>query len=259
VLVNSGPYTGLGKAEAIERITADLAERGEGTASITYRLRDWLLSRQRYWGAPIPVVHCPSCGPVPVPDDQLPVLLPPSSSVDLLPRGESPLASAHDWVSVPCPSCGGPGRRDTDTMDTFVDSSWYYLRFCSPGFTDGPFDPAAVREWMPVAQYVGGVEHAILHLLYSRFITKVLADMGLVDFVEPFTALLNQGSVLMVGAGRPRRRRGAPDDAVRQPARGRHRLGRRQPHRVGQVAGPGVAVVLRGGVCFLGCGWFWLG
>jgi leucyl-tRNA synthetase len=200
VLVNSGPHNGLGKEEAIERVTADLAARGDGSAAVNYRLRDWLLSRQRYWGAPIPIVHCPDCGPVAVPDAELPVRLPPSSQVDLLPRGESPLASAHDWVSVDCPRCGAPARRDTDTMDTFVDSSWYYLRFCSPAYTAGPFDPEAVREWMPVAQYVGGVEHAILHLLYSRFVTKVLADMGLLDIGEPFTALLNQGSVVMNGA-----------------------------------------------------------
>ncbi len=199
VLVNSGPYDGLRKAEAIARVTADVEARGGGTASVNYRLRDWLLSRQRYWGCPIPVVHCPSCGEVPVPDDQLPVRLP-ESGFDLRPRGESPLASAHDWVRVDCPSCGGEARRDTDTMDTFVDSSWYYLRYCSPSYEDGPFDPEVVREWMPVAQYVGGVEHAILHLLYSRFFTKVLQDMGLVDFGEPFTALLNQGSVVLNGS-----------------------------------------------------------
>jgi leucyl-tRNA synthetase len=199
VLVNSGRYDGLAKDEAIARITEDLADAGTGEASINYRLRDWLLSRQRYWGCPIPIVHCESCGEVPVPDDQLPVRLP-GSGFDLRPQGESPLASAHDWVAVDCPSCGGPAQRDTDTMDTFVDSSWYYLRYCSPEYTDGPFDPDAVREWMPVAQYVGGVEHAILHLLYSRFFTKVLQDMGLVDFGEPFSALLNQGSVVLNGA-----------------------------------------------------------
>ncbi|MHB8449699.1 MAG: leucine--tRNA ligase [Mycobacteriales bacterium] len=199
-LVDSGPYTGLAKDDAIAAITADLVARGEGAAAVNYRLRDWLVSRQRYWGAPIPVVHCPTDGVVPVADENLPVLLPPSTEVDLLPKGESPLASASSWVHAECPRCGGPARRDTDTMDTFVDSSWYYLRYCSPHEADRPFDPEAVREWMPVAQYVGGVEHAILHLLYSRFVTKVFHDMGLVDFTEPFAALLNQGSVVMDGA-----------------------------------------------------------
>ena len=200
-LVNSGPYDGLPKAEAIDRVIADLEARGGGKGAINYRLRDWLLSRQRFWGAPIPVVHCPSCGEVPVPDDQLPVRLPSDmKGADLQPKGQSPLASNRAWVEVPCPSCGAPAERDTDTMDTFVDSSWYYLRYCSPDYEDGPFDPDAVRQWMPVAQYVGGVEHAILHLLYSRFFTKVLKDMGLIDFDEPFTALLNQGQVILDGA-----------------------------------------------------------
>ena len=200
ILVNSGRYDGLGKDEAISRITADLNDRGLGIAAVNYRLRDWLLSRQRYWGCPIPVIHCEWDGIVPVPDDALPVLLPDLSGDQLHPKGESPLAAAADWVSVRCPTCGGPARRDTDTMDTFVDSSWYFLRYCSPDFENGPFDPDAVRAWMPVTQYVGGVEHAILHLLYSRFFTKVLYDMGLVDFTEPFSALLNQGSVILNGA-----------------------------------------------------------
>jgi len=199
VLVNSGEYDGLVKAAAIERITADLTARGGGQAAVNYRLRDWLLSRQRYWGCPIPIVHCPTCGEVPVPDDELPVRLP-ETGVDLTPRGVAPLETARDWVQTSCPGCGGDARRDADTMDTFVDSSWYYLRYCSPDYTDGPFDPAAVAEWMPVAQYTGGVEHAILHLLYSRFFTKVLYDMGLVGVVEPFAALLNQGFVIMNGS-----------------------------------------------------------
>jgi leucyl-tRNA synthetase len=207
VLVNSGPLDGLRKDEAIARAVEVLAERGTGSAAVNYRLRDWLLSRQRFWGAPIPVVHCSGgdgagagCGEVAVPDDQLPVRLPDDmAGADLQPRGSSPLASNRAWVETTCPSCGGPAERDTDTMDTFVDSSWYFLRYCSPAYDEGPFDPAAVREWMPVAQYVGGVEHAILHLLYSRFFTKVLHDMGLVDFVEPFTALLNQGQVINKG------------------------------------------------------------
>ncbi len=199
VLVNSGPYDGLGKTEAIGRVVADLEARGGGKGAVNYRLRDWLLSRQRFWGAPIPIVHCESCGEVAVPDDQLPVELPDLRGAALKPAGTSPLGAAHDWLHVDCPSCGGPALRDTDTMDTFVDSSWYFLRFCSPAYTDGPFDPAAVREWMPVAQYVGGVEHAILHLLYARFFTKVLHDMGLVDPVEPFAALMNQGQVINQG------------------------------------------------------------
>ena len=200
VLINSGSINGLPKTEAIERITAELAGRGLGESAVNYRLRDWLLSRQRYWGCPIPVVHCEKDGIVPVPDDQLPVLLPELSGEQLAPKGESPLASAHDWVAATCPTCGGPASRDTDTMDTFVDSSWYYFRYCSPDYSDGPFDLEAVKQWMPVGQYVGGVEHAILHLLYSRFFTKVLYDLGLVDFVEPFSALLNQGSVILNGA-----------------------------------------------------------
>jgi leucyl-tRNA synthetase len=199
VLVNSGPYDGLRKEEAIARIVADLETRGGGKGAVNYRLRDWLLSRQRFWGAPIPIVHCDACGEVAVPDDQLPVELPDLRGAALKPAGTSPLGAVEDWVNVPCPSCGGDARRDTDTMDTFVDSSWYFLRFCSPRYEDGPFDPAAVREWMPVAQYVGGVEHAILHLLYSRFFLKVLHDMGMVDAVEPFAALMNQGQVINGG------------------------------------------------------------
>ncbi|HVV30429.1 MAG TPA: leucine--tRNA ligase [Mycobacteriales bacterium] len=198
-LVNSGPLDGLAKADAIRAMIEQLESSGGGSGTVIFRLRDWLLSRQRYWGAPIPIVHCTSCGEVPVPDDQLPVLLPPPDQVDLKPKGESPLGTAHSWVEVPCPSCGATARRDTDTMDTFVDSSWYFLRYCSPHYTDGPFDPAEVREWMPAAQYTGGVEHAILHLLYARFFTKVLQDLGLVDFGEPFSRLLNQGQVVNQG------------------------------------------------------------
>ncbi len=184
-----------GVAAIIERLEA----AGTGKAAITYRLRDWLLSRQRFWGAPIPIIHCATCGEVPVPDDQLPVELPYLTGTDLNPKGTSPLAAASEWVNVSCPTCGGPATRDTDTMDTFVDSSWYFFRYCSPGFKEGPFDPEDVRRWMPVAQYVGGVEHAILHLLYMRFFTKALYDMGMLDFTEPMRRLLNQGQVINEG------------------------------------------------------------
>jgi leucyl-tRNA synthetase len=198
-LINSGPLDGRSKADAIARITAIMEAEGQGRAAVNYRLRDWLLSRQRFWGTPIPIVYCASCGEVPVADDQLPVVLPDLRGQDLVPKGVSPLAAAQDWVNTECPKCGGPARRDTDTMDTFVDSSWYFLRYCSPHYEHGPFDVAAVRRWAPVDLYVGGVEHAILHLLYSRFFVKVLQDMGMVDFGEPFTRLLNQGQVINRG------------------------------------------------------------
>jgi leucyl-tRNA synthetase len=198
--INSGLLNGLnGKAAGVEAIIARLDHEGTGQAAVTFRLRDWLLSRQRYWGAPIPIIHCGHCGEVPVPDDQLPVELPHLTGNELAPKGISPLAGATDWVNVDCPQCGGPAKRDTDTMDTFVDSSWYFFRYCSPGYTDGPFRPEDVRRWMPVDQYVGGVEHAILHLLYTRFFTKVLRDMGLVDFGEPMRRLMNQGQVINQG------------------------------------------------------------
>ncbi len=198
--VNSGDLDGLtDKAAGIARIVERLEADGRGEGAVNFRLRDWLLSRQRFWGCPIPIVHCEECGEVPVPDDQLPVVLPDLRGADLKPKGTSPLAAAEEWVNVDCPSCGRPAKRDSDTMDTFVDSSWYFLRYCSPDYTEGPFDPEAVRRWMPARQYVGGVEHAILHLLYSRFFTKVLHDMGLVDFEEPFTALMNQGQVINGG------------------------------------------------------------
>ncbi len=200
--VSSGDLDGLAdKAAGIATMIERLEAEGRGSGAVNFRLRDWLLSRQRYWGAPIPIVHCEACGEVAVPDDQLPVVLPDLRGADLKPKGTSPLAAAEDWVNVDCPSCGGPAKRDSDTMDTFVDSSWYFLRYCSPHYTDGPFDEQAVRNWMPAEQYVGGVEHAILHLLYSRFFTKVLHDMGMVDFVEPFSALLNQGEVINEGRG----------------------------------------------------------
>ena len=200
VLVSSGPLDGLRKAGAIARIVEILEADGRGSAAVNYRLRDWLISRQRYWGTPIPIVHCPSCGEVPVPDDVLPVELPPSEGLDLRPRGTSPLGGASDWVNVPCPRCGGAAQRDTDTMDTFVDSSWYFLRYCSPHADDVPFERADVDRWMPVDQYVGGVTHAILHLLYARFFVKVMHDLGMLGFTEPFTRMLNQGMVVMDGS-----------------------------------------------------------
>ncbi|MEI6230252.1 MAG: leucine--tRNA ligase [Actinomycetes bacterium] len=198
--VNSDFLDGMRKAQAIDAMIAWLEERGLGKGAVNYRLRDWLISRQRYWGTPIPIIHCPSCGEVPVPEDQLPVTLPSAEGLDLKPKGTSPLGGAADWVNVPCPRCGEAAKRDTDTMDTFVDSSWYFLRYLDPHKTDGPFDVEQAREWLPIDQYVGGVTHAILHLLYSRFFVKVLNDMGMVDFNEPFTRLLNQGMVVMSGS-----------------------------------------------------------
>ena len=198
--VNSGNLDGLNKADAIEKIISELSNRKLGKASVNYRLRDWLISRQRYWGTPIPIIHCEDCGEVPVPQDQLPVLLPDAAGLDLSPKGTSPLGAATDWVNVLCPKCAKPARRDSDTMDTFFDSSWYYLRYLNPQDETQMFDPALAKEWLPVDQYVGGVTHAILHLLYSRFFTKVMNDMGLVDFNEPFTKLLNQGMVVMNGS-----------------------------------------------------------
>jgi len=199
-LINSGPFDGLSKNNAIAKIIEALSESGLGKPAKNYRLRDWLISRQRYWGTPIPIVHCPECGEVPVPEEQLPVRLPDADGLDLQPKGTSPLGAAEDWVNVSCPNCGGAAKRDSDTMDTFVDSSWYYLRYLSPNSDEVAFDVDEVEKWAPIDQYVGGVEHAILHLLYARFITKVLYDLGYVTFTEPFSSLLNQGMVLMDGA-----------------------------------------------------------
>ena len=199
-LTNSGSLNGLTKSAAIEKITAELAAKKLGKAAKNYRLRDWLISRQRFWGTPIPIIHCDSCGEVPVPESELPVALPSAQGLDLKPAGTSPLGAAADWVNVACPTCGKPAKRDADTMDTFVDSSWYFLRYTNPTDATQAFDKKLVEEWAPVDQYVGGVTHAILHLLYSRFFTKVLHDIGLLNFTEPFTRLLNQGMVLMDGS-----------------------------------------------------------
>ena len=199
-VINSGSISGLTKDEAITKIIKELADKKVGSATKNYRLRDWLISRQRFWGTPIPIVHCDKCGLVPVPQDQLPVELPDAKGLDLKPKGSSPLGAASDWVNVKCPKCNAPAKRDADTMDTFVDSSWYFLRYTSVNHHDVAFDKKAVDTWLPVDQYVGGVTHAILHLLYSRFFTKVLHDLGMLTFTEPFTRLLNQGMVLMDGS-----------------------------------------------------------
>jgi leucyl-tRNA synthetase len=198
--INSGSLDGLRKADAIAAMVDVLEKDGTGKGATTYRLRDWLISRQRFWGTPIPIIHGADGEEIPVPADQLPVVLPPTEGLDLRPKGSSPLGAAEDWVNVPDPRDGSPARRDADTMDTFVDSSWYFLRFLSPRDDTRAFDVEAVKKWAPVDQYVGGVEHAILHLLYARFITKVLFDLGYLDFDEPFTALLNQGMVILDGA-----------------------------------------------------------
>jgi leucyl-tRNA synthetase len=198
VLVGSGEYTGLTSEEALVRIADAAQTRGLGEGTVQYRLKDWGISRQRYWGTPIPMIMCERDGIVPVPDDQLPVVLP--NIAEFTGRGDSPLAQVPEFVNVACPVCGGPARRETDTMDTFVDSSWYFYRFCDPKNTKLPFDPAIVQYWMPVDFYSGGVEHAILHLIYSRFFTRVFRDLGMVDHNEPFTHLLTQGMVLKDGA-----------------------------------------------------------
>ncbi len=192
-LVNSGQFSGQNSEEAMVAITAALQAQGKGQPQVTYKLRDWLISRQRYWGAPIPIVHCSQCGLVPVPEEELPVLLPETDNFAPAGDGRSPLAHIDEWVNTNCPQCGSAALRETDTMDGFACSSWYFLRFANPHYDVGPFDPVAVQRWLPVDTYVGGAEHAVLHLLYARFWTKVMADAGLIDFVEPFTELRNQG------------------------------------------------------------------
>ncbi|WP_217915611.1 leucine--tRNA ligase [Miltoncostaea marina] len=213
-MVNSGFLDGMEVEEAKRAMAAWLAERDLGEATVGYRLRDWLISRQRYWGAPIPVVHCERCGTVPVPDDQLPVLLP--EVRDYAPKGRSPLAGAEDWVRTDCPRCGGEARRETDTMDTFVDSSWYFLRYTAPHLSSAPFEREVLDYWMPVDQYIGGVEHAVLHLLYARFFTKVLYDAGLVGVREPFARLFTQGMIYRDGAKMSKSKGNvvAPDEIV---------------------------------------------
>lgn len=198
VLINSDMFDGMANDDAKRAIAERLEAKGLGSRKVTYRMRDWLISRQRYWGAPIPIVYCEGCGVVPVPHDQLPVVLP--ENVQFTGAGGSPLAGAQDWVNTPCPQCGSPARRETDTMDTFVDSSWYYLRYTSPGDQQQPFDAAKANYWMPVDEYVGGKEHAVLHMLYSRFFTKVLYDAGWVAYEEPFNHLLVQGMVVYGGS-----------------------------------------------------------
>jgi leucyl-tRNA synthetase len=197
VMVNSGPFDGTPSPQSIQEVIGWLEKEGKGRAATSYRLRDWLISRQRYWGPPIPIIYCPSCGEVAVPEGDLPVLLP--EDVDFSPQGESPLAKHEAFVNVSCPRCGGAAKRETDTMDTFVDSAWYFLRFTSPHDDRQPWSREALDRWLPVDTYSGGIEHAILHLLYSRFIVKVLYDLGHVGFVEPFTTLVNQGMVLYGG------------------------------------------------------------
>jgi leucyl-tRNA synthetase len=193
ILVNSSQFDRMNSTDAKKAIVEYAEKQGFGKERVQYRLRDWLISRQRYWGAPIPIIHCPNCGAVPVPDQDLPVLLP--ENVEFTGRGGSPLAKLESWVNVPCPTCGTPAKRETDTMDTFIDSSWYFLRYPDAKNEQQVFDPTKVNDWMPVDQYVGGIEHAILHLLYSRFFTKVLRDRGLLNFDEPFQRLLSQGMV----------------------------------------------------------------
>ncbi len=213
--INSGFLDGLAKPEAIAAALAWFEERGIGERAITYRLRDWLISRQRYWGCPIPIIECPSCGLVPVPREDLPVMHP--DVADYAPAGRSPLAAVPEFVNVACPRCGGPAVRETDTMDTFVDSSWYFLRYTDVGNTEAMFDRAKAAYWMAVDQYIGGVEHAVLHLLYARFITKFLADIGMSPVSEPFTRLFTQGMIVLAG-GKMSKSKGnvvSPDDFFR--------------------------------------------
>ena len=217
IMIHSGEYDGMSSEEGGRKVVTDLAENGLAVPTVTYKMRDWLISRQRYWGAPIPIVHCPECGPVAVPDGQLPVILPEIDNFEPTGDGRSPLAKVDWWVETTCPQCGGPARRETDTMDGFACSSWYFLRFASPHERERAFDPEAVKYWLPVDTYIGGVEHAVMHLLYARFWTKVMYDAGLVDFVEPFSTLKNQGVLHAADGQRMSKSKGnvvRPDDVI---------------------------------------------
>ncbi len=214
-MVNSGRFDGLPNEEGKEAVIAYAEEQGWGERQVTYRLRDWLISRQRYWGTPIPIVHCPNDGPVPVPESDLPVVLP--DDAEFAPTGESPLATHEAFVNVDCPKCGEAARRETDTMDTFMDSNWYFVRYLSPDYHDGPVDPDLAKRWLPVDQYTGGAEHAVMHLLYARFFWKVMRDLGVVQGDEPFKRLFNQGQILGPDGQRMSKSRGnvvAPDEQV---------------------------------------------
>src|SRR6185312_5405093 len=214
LLINSGPWSGLAVEEALVKMAECAQEQGFGKPTVTYRLKDWGVSRQRYWGTPIPMVYCNKDGVVPVPEGQLPILLP--ENVDITLEGGSPLAKLPEFVNTTCPKCGGPARRETDTMDTFVDSSWYFYRYTDPKNDHVPFDKATVDYWFPIDQYIGGVEHAILHLIYSRFWTMFMRDMGLVSNSEPATRLFTQGMVIKDGAKMSKSLGNtvAPDDMV---------------------------------------------
>ena len=260
VLINSGPFTGLSSPEAKAAIVAWLGESGRGAPSVNYRLRDWGFSRQRYWGCPIPIIHCPAHGAVPVPDEDLPVLLPELD--DYRPKGEAPLASNEEWMAVTCPICGGPARREPDTMDTFVDSSWYFLRYCDPHNGEAPFDREIVDYWGPVDFYQGGVDHATMHMIYARFFQKALADLGLVGFREPFARFHGNGWVQLGGTkmskskgnvigpdavrGRVRRRPGPALHPVHRPRRAGHGVHRLRARGHAALRPPPVADRERG-------------
>ena len=216
VVTDSGPYSSLTSENALLKMASDAAEKGFGKTEITYRLKDWGISRQRYWGTPIPVLHCAKCGLVPVPYDQLPILLP--ENIQITGAGKSPLREAPDFLRAVCPRCQGPAERETDTMDTFVDSSWYFYRYTNPRFAELPVDPKAIEYWFPIDQYIGGVEHAILHLIYSRFFAKVMRDVGLTKVDEPVARLFTQGMVIKDGAKMSKNKGNIvdPDDMVRK-------------------------------------------
>jgi leucyl-tRNA synthetase len=214
-MVNSGRFDGIPNEEGKQSVIEYAEEQHWGARTVTYRLRDWLISRQRYWGTPIPMLYCPTDGIVPVPEGELPVLLP--DDAEFSPTGESPLAKHDGFVNAKCPTCGGPARRETDTMDTFMDSNWYFIRYLSPDYDEAPVRPDLAENWLPVDQYTGGAEHAVMHLLYARFFWKVLRDMGLVKGDEPFRRLFNQGQILGPDGQRMSKSRGnvvAPDQQV---------------------------------------------